>query len=200
MNKNPVGRPKKGQESVTRSDIVTAGLDILKTGGERSLTMRGLAKSLSVTPMALYHHTGNREELIQVLADAVYDNVLDNLPKDDSPFERIQALLMAYCERVAIFPELTLCIFREPSAFAGQVKRITESLHGELVATKLPAKSINIWLDVLVDYTHGHALAQSVQTSSDTAGSMTTGDYQAGVRLLLRLLTAQIEAEQKNDL
>lgn len=202
MTKNPVGRPEKGKKTVSRADIVTAALDILRTDGERALTMRGLAKVLSVTPMALYHHTGNREALILALAESVYGTVLGTMPKDGSPLERLEVLLMTYCGRVAEYPELTLCIFREPNTFAGQVKRITKALQGELIASGLSPEAIGVWLNILVDYTHGHALSQTqpIQAATENKGNVTIDSYEAGIRLLLKLLKAQIESEAKNDL
>jgi len=58
-----------------RADIVDAAMRIIGAQGLDGLTMRALALELRVTPMALYHHVPNKEGLLQLIADAVIEDV-----------------------------------------------------------------------------------------------------------------------------
>lgn len=63
--------------ALTRTEIVTAALEILDAYGLGDLTMRRIAESLGVRVGALYHHVANKQTLLAALADAV----LADLPR-----------------------------------------------------------------------------------------------------------------------
>lgn len=65
--------------------IVTQALEIVDTQGLDALSMRGLAKALSVEPMSLYHWFPSRDHLL----DALLDNFLSLVEVPQSgPFAR----------------------------------------------------------------------------------------------------------------
>lgn len=59
-----VGRPAK----LTAEQIVDAAIAIIDEVGSEQLSLRAVAQRLNVTPMALYKHVGNREELELLIA------------------------------------------------------------------------------------------------------------------------------------
>ncbi|MER5294811.1 TetR/AcrR family transcriptional regulator [Streptomyces pharetrae] len=61
-----VGRPPR----LSRDAILTAAQRILDEEGAECLSMRRLAKELSSTPMALYHHVQDKDELLMLLLEA----------------------------------------------------------------------------------------------------------------------------------
>ncbi|MFI6403202.1 TetR/AcrR family transcriptional regulator [Streptomyces sp. NPDC050548] len=67
-NRRPgkIGRPPR----LSREAILSAAQRILDEEGTGSLSMRRLAKELSSTPMALYHHVRDKDELLMMLLDA----------------------------------------------------------------------------------------------------------------------------------
>lgn len=60
-----------------RDRVVGAAVDLADRDGLDALTMRHLAETLGVTPMALYKHVDNRERLI----DAMVDRVVAEIPR-----------------------------------------------------------------------------------------------------------------------
>ena len=66
------GRPRSGAERLTRAGIVTAAVDLADAEGLAALSMRSVAQRLSVTPMSLYNHVANKEELLDGMVDAVF--------------------------------------------------------------------------------------------------------------------------------
>jgi AcrR family transcriptional regulator len=66
------------------SDAVLAeALALGDTQGFEAVTIRGVADSLGVTPMALYRHVGDKERLLDGLADALYAELRIPDPSDD---------------------------------------------------------------------------------------------------------------------
>lgn len=59
------------RSGLTRDDIVTAALDLIRREGIEAVTMRRLADEIGVTPMALYHHIPNKKQLLDLAVNRV---------------------------------------------------------------------------------------------------------------------------------
>ncbi len=67
------GRPRSGAERLTRDGIVTAAVGLADDAQDlAALSMRSVAQRLGVTPMSLYNHVANKEELLDGMVDAVF--------------------------------------------------------------------------------------------------------------------------------
>lgn len=67
--------PARRDPPLTLDEIVTAAIRITREQGLDSLSMRALADALLVSPMALYHHVGDRAALCDRVADRVVASV-----------------------------------------------------------------------------------------------------------------------------
>lgn len=65
------GRPA----SITRDDVVDAGLRLAEHVGLDRFTMAQLAEELGVAPMTAYHHVSNRSELVQLIVEELLARV-----------------------------------------------------------------------------------------------------------------------------
>ena len=65
-------------------------------------------------------------------------------------------------------PGLTLAIFRRPSVFPDQARRITDNLSALLGELGLPPARLHLWVSILVDFTHGAALATAMSRRPET--------------------------------
>lgn len=159
------GRPR--QPRLTQDAILTEALALLDTG-DHALTLRALAMRLNVTPMAVQHHIGSRDALIRALADHAYADI--DAPEDGSadalPHTRLRALISAYAAKVRAHPKLTLALFRIPGPLPPQAQRITDTLESLLLGTGLAAPKARLWRDILIDWAHGAALAQSPDSAA----------------------------------
>ncbi|MEQ4720508.1 helix-turn-helix domain-containing protein [Nonomuraea sp. B19D2] len=84
------GRPPK----ISRADIVSAAHRIIDEEGVSGLTMRRLAREVGTTPMALYHHVQDKDELLQLLLDD-YASGMPRPELPDGEGERIVAAAIA---------------------------------------------------------------------------------------------------------
>lgn len=154
------GRPPGRDEGISPARILSEALALLDREGLDALTMRGLAQRVGVNPMTIHYHFKDRDGLIMALADAVYADVA--APAEGDARARIEGLLMAYRMKVVAHPSLTLAIFNRPAVFPDHARRITASLGALLQGLGLsPARSL-LWVHILVDYTHGAALATAM--------------------------------------
>jgi len=55
-----------------RDRVVQAAIALADEGGLDALTMRKLAETLDVVPMALYKHVANKDELLDAMVDVVF--------------------------------------------------------------------------------------------------------------------------------
>ncbi|MDN3259928.1 TetR/AcrR family transcriptional regulator [Streptomyces sp. CSDS2] len=95
------GRPAR----ITREEIIRTARRIVTEDGVGRLTMRRLATEIGSTPMALYHHVRDKEELLLLLLDDYATRSLrrpDPLPTD--PHERILGAALALHDVLAACP------------------------------------------------------------------------------------------------
>ncbi|WP_181764150.1 TetR/AcrR family transcriptional regulator [Streptomyces albidus (ex Kaewkla and Franco 2022)] len=95
-----LGRPPR----ISREQVVATARRIVAEDGVDRLTMRRLAAAIGSTPMALYHHVRNKEELLVLLLDDYAARTLrrPELPAD--PRERIVVSASAIHEALADCP------------------------------------------------------------------------------------------------
>ncbi|MFC4512449.1 TetR/AcrR family transcriptional regulator [Streptomyces ehimensis] len=94
------GRPPR----ISRDEIIGAALRILDEGGVDRLTMRRLATEIGSTPMALYHHVRNKDELLVLLLDDYATRTLRRPELPAQPRERVIVAAEAIHEVLAACP------------------------------------------------------------------------------------------------
>jgi AcrR family transcriptional regulator len=77
----------KNRERLSRERIVTAALRIMDDEGLEAVTMRRVAHELGVEAMSLYHHVGDKDELLdgiceQVMADFEFPSLTGEWAED----------------------------------------------------------------------------------------------------------------------
>lgn len=78
-------RPRSGRQApLSRAQIAQSAIALADEAGEEAVTMRKVAARLGCGTMSLYRHVRSRDELIDVMVDAVMgENPLDALPRGD---------------------------------------------------------------------------------------------------------------------
>jgi TetR/AcrR family tetracycline transcriptional repressor len=76
----PAAKAPDGERTrLSRSAVVDRALRLADAEGIDALTIRRLAQELSVTPMALYWHFRNKEELITGLANQIWSEIRSDI-------------------------------------------------------------------------------------------------------------------------
>src|SRR2546423_12722759 len=90
-------RSTAAQAPLSSERIARAALELSDREGIEGLSMRRVAGKLGVTPMALYVHFRNKDELIDTVVDLGAREV--SLPSERGPWKRQLGLLMSEIRR-----------------------------------------------------------------------------------------------------
>ncbi len=67
--------PRRARRNLSLDEIVAVAIDMLTDADDTALTMRRLATECGVTPMALYNHVADKEEILTHVVDRVLEPV-----------------------------------------------------------------------------------------------------------------------------
>ena len=95
MPRPPLSRPR----------VVRTALRLVDEHGLATLTMRSLATDLQVSPMALYNHVRDKEELLDLMLDLVLGEVDLSAPAEDWATQ-MRALVCSYHQVLTAHPAL----------------------------------------------------------------------------------------------
>lgn len=157
MGRRP-GRPRAGEEPLSRERILRAALRIVDEGGVGALRMRGLAEALGVDPMAIYRHLPGKAAILGGLVELVFAE-LPAPPEHGDWRARVRAAAGAYIERAAAHPNLVLHMIVDPDVAAPVGLAVGEALFAALGEAGLAPAQVVRAADLIVDYLNGYALA-----------------------------------------
>ena len=106
-----IGGAQRDDDSLSQKRIVANARAIMEESGVESVSMRRVAAALGVTAMALYHHVGDKQALVALVADQVIDEVSDSRTPDDCPwYDRLRHGFLTVHEAITRYPGLGLYI------------------------------------------------------------------------------------------
>ena len=88
-----MAQKRKGRDLLTPAAIVDRALALADAEGVNAVTIRRLARELGVTPMALYWHFKDKDELLDALADRLVAEI-DPAIDENAPWQRQLAALL----------------------------------------------------------------------------------------------------------
>jgi len=104
------------------------------------VSMRSVAGRLGVTPMALYHHVRNKQDLL----DGLVERLLVELPMPDAalpPEQRLRSLAASLRATAARHPDAFLLLLCRPAATPA-ARRAREAVYGALADAGVPKPAI----------------------------------------------------------
>lgn len=164
-----IGRPKTGQEPLSRERILNAALRLVDEQGMKAFSMRRLAARLGVDPMAIYYHLPNKRAILAGLVEMVFNEL--RLPSTLSGTwqDRVRAVGKAYHSLALAHPNLVLYLVTDRESAAVAALAINEALYEALAEAGLPPRLIVRAADLVVDYVNGYALGE-VSGAGDQPG------------------------------
>jgi AcrR family transcriptional regulator len=104
------------------------------------VSMRAVADRLGVTPMALYHHVRDKEDLLDALLERLLAEL--SIPDRGRPWpERLQEMSSSLRETAARHPDIFLMLFRRPASTPG-AKRTREAVYDGLRDAGVPEELV----------------------------------------------------------
>ena len=157
------GRPRAGQEALSRGRILDAALRLVDEEGMRALSMRRLGAELGVNPMSIYHHLPGKGAVISGLVELVFSGMRVRY-SDGSPWQdQVRAWAETYRDLVRSHPNLVLEIVSSAAAVTEAVLLVNEPLYAALDEAGLPPAEVVVVADSVVDFVHGFAIAEGAQ-------------------------------------
>jgi TetR/AcrR family transcriptional regulator, tetracycline repressor protein len=184
-----------------RHDVVDKATQLLDDYGIADLTMRRLAKELSVTPGALYWHFANKQQLLGAVADRILEPV--SAGASDRPWpQRIIATCSAV--RDALLSSTDGAELVSASFASGQTERLSQVLAWLTAAAAeagMSAANSDLTARTLVYYVLGFSADEQTRLQWDAAGALDDGQSVAatnpngrfafGLQLLVDGIAAQ---------
>ncbi|MGB6577110.1 MAG: TetR/AcrR family transcriptional regulator [Streptosporangiaceae bacterium] len=155
---NPPGDEESSRRALTRERVVTEALAVVNTDGAQALSMRALARRLGVVPGALYRHVRNKDQLYDLILDAVLaevdcrtDPALPWIAQVATLSHRLRAVLESHPGIAALLKT------RDPVSPASLA--LAEAFLAPLHAAGLSGHQSALAFRLIYDYTLGFALA-----------------------------------------
>lgn len=144
--------------------IVRESLRIADADGVPALTMRKLAGTLDVTPMAIYHHVPNKDALLDLVADESMRPLLE-LSTRGTPGRRVERFFLAFHHLHLAHPALAQVMTQRP--LEGEAATtIGDRLLALLLDAGLAEKDAAGALVAMTSYTLGTSLYRLSRTTA----------------------------------
>lgn len=163
MAENPTARRRGRPPSTTRQAIVDRARLILDADGLDGLTMRRLARELGVSPMGLYGHVADKDELLVLVLDAEVADVTAPPPHAD-PRTRVMEQLV-FIRGILDAHPWVLEVITPGDRFAPRIIPVVDVLASGLIDCGLGAEAAahayrTLWHALLGELTVRHAAAR----------------------------------------
>jgi AcrR family transcriptional regulator len=161
--------PTRGRPGLTRKAVVARALEIGTAEGLDAVTLRRLAQELGVTPMALYRHVRDKQDLINAMTEAVLEGLDSTIRFQPgmSWTERMRLAIDSYKAQIDARPlALPLMIAYNgdgPPAFW----RVLEDLLAVLLDAGFARREAIVLIRMLTNLLAGYLLLLRQDASSD---------------------------------
>jgi len=155
---NPPGEANTTRRVLTRERVVAEGLTMIAAVGAQGLSMRALAARLGVVPGALYRHVRDKEQLYDLILDAVLAEVDRRVDPGQPWIAQIAALAHRLRSVLEDRPGVAALLkIRDPLSPASLA--LAEAFLAPLLAAGLPGREAAAAFRLIYDYTLGFAVA-----------------------------------------
>ena len=155
---NPPDDGESGRRALTRERVVAEALTIIAAQGAQALSMRALAARLGVVPGALYRHVRGKEQLYDLILDAVLGEV-DCQTDPAAPWAARVTTLADRLRAVLENHPGTAALLKTRDPLSPTSLELAEAFLAPLLAAGLPGREAALAFRLVYDYTLGFALA-----------------------------------------
>jgi AcrR family transcriptional regulator len=155
---NPLDGGPGSRRALSRERVVAEALAIIAADSAQALSMRALAARLGVVPSALYRYVRGKEQLYDLVLDAVLGEV-DCRADADAPWTAQVASLAHRLRAVLESHPGTAALLKTRDPLSPTSLDLAEAFLAPLLAAGLPDREAALAFRVIYDYTIGFALA-----------------------------------------
>lgn len=155
---NAPGDAETSRRTLTRERVVTEALTVISSDGAQALSMRALASRLGVVPGALYRHVRSKEQLHDLILDAVLAEV-DGRTDPALPWTEQVAMLARRLRAVLESHPGIAALLKTRDPISPASLALAEAFFAPLHTAGLPGRQAALAFRLIYDYTLGFALA-----------------------------------------
>ena len=155
---NPPDDGESGRRALTRERVVAEALAVIAAGGAQALSMRALAARLGVVPGAMYRHVRGKEQLHDLILDAVLGEA-DCRADPAAPWAAQVSALAGRLRTVLENHPGTAALLKTRDPLTPTSLALAEAFLAPLLAAGLPGREAALAFRAIYDYTLGFALA-----------------------------------------
>jgi AcrR family transcriptional regulator len=145
------------QARVTRDEVVDTALELVEAEGVDRLTMRRLAAKLGVAVTAIYWHVGDKQALLDAVAERIASQVGDLPVRGDDAVTRIVSIGTALRHNLLAQPELVGLVHRQGHT-SQLFQPVREALVRELQGAGVDGGDADLASLVIINHTSGSVL------------------------------------------
>ena len=150
-------QPRPRQVRVTRDEVVDTALELVEAEGVDRLTMRRLAAKLGVAVTAIYWHVGDKQALLDAVAERIASQVGDLPVRGDDAVARIVSIGTALRHNLLAQPELVGLVHRQGHTNE-LFQPVREALLRELHTAGVDGDDADLASLVIINHTSGSVL------------------------------------------
>ncbi|WP_052666014.1 TetR/AcrR family transcriptional regulator [Nitriliruptor alkaliphilus] len=169
---------------LSRDGVVDEAIALTRLDGLAGVTMRALATRLGVTPMALYRHIADRDELIRLVADRIGSLVQPDVDPGAGWEQQVRAWATTQREVLRAHPGLAAWLMDNGPA-GPQAYRLLELLASALAAGGFDDARVARGTALVMSWTFSRvAIEDNADTRARTGRAGRAGAFVAGLETL----------------
>lgn len=149
---------ERGRQALTRERVVAEALTFINAHGAQALSMRAIAGGVGVVPGALYRHVRSKEQLYDLVLDAVVAEI-DCRADPGVPWTAQVAALASRLRAVLETHPGIAALLKARDPISPATLTLAEAFLAPLRASGLPGYQAALAFRLVYDYTVGFALA-----------------------------------------
>ncbi|MGF1735521.1 TetR/AcrR family transcriptional regulator [Photobacterium satsumensis] len=165
------GRPSTSATTLSKERIIERANTLMANDGKIP-SIRKLAASLEVDPMAIYYYFANKQALLEAVTVSLVEKIYHPEPTGAWQQE-LEKLCESYLNLLAQYPGLLETLLGMTSH--GPAAVFTERFDLATAELSLSEALRNNALSMLADYLHGYALAMGCQSGDELTVDMMAG-------------------------
>ncbi|RKH33465.1 TetR/AcrR family transcriptional regulator C-terminal domain-containing protein [Corallococcus sp. CA031C] len=144
---------------IQREQVVAAAWTLLDEGGLEGLTMRVLAKALSIQAPSLYWHFPGKQALLDAMADTLLQDVARTVTAD-SPWESVVRSVAGDLRRAFLQHRDGARVYAGTFVVSEHTLRVSDTLIGSLGRVGLAAREAGWAAFTVLDYVLGFTIEE----------------------------------------
>jgi AcrR family transcriptional regulator len=171
---------------IDRAAVLAATLELADAKGLPAVSMRAVADRLRVTPMALYRHVGDKQQLL----DGLVEQLLLELPMPDPALpwrDRLEAMATAMRATARRHPDVFPLLLQRPAATPGAL-RVREMVYQALREAGMADANVARVERMLSTFVIGFAASEAAGRFTVTSDELDDDFAWAAARMLTALV------------